>query len=130
MPVRPTQRDRLLRILRDAGAAGVHTHELRVAGFGNPSQRVTELQAAGHEIVHKRERRGDANGTRYTLKSAGGQSSASHDADDVRDHPHPSGQGSPPSADHDQLVGFDAAIEVGGTTHRKGPYSDVYEDAA
>lgn len=91
---KPTQRARVLAFLRDAGARGIHTHELRAAFIGNPSQRITELEDAGHEIVHKRPQ---------------------------------------PPADHDQLVGFDAAIEVGGTHCRprsKGPYSDVYEDAA
>jgi len=35
-----------------------------------------------------------------------------------------------PAADPVPFVGFDAAIEVGGTAHRKGPYDDVFEDAA
>lgn len=58
----------VLHLLEHAGPRGVHTFELRSRFIGNPSQRVAELEAAGHTIAHRRERlRGDAVGSRYTL---------------------------------------------------------------
>ena len=63
-----TQRDTVLRMLRDAGSRGVHTFELRGAFIGNPSQRIAELEDAGYAISHTRERlHGKAIGTRYRL---------------------------------------------------------------
>lgn len=118
-----TQRDKVLALLRDAGGRGIHTFELRQAFIGNPSQRIAELEAAGFEIEHTREKlHGQAQGTRYTLKSAGVG----------RGEVGPLASPAPPPADSEggQLVGFDAAIEVGGAESRPmGPY-DVFEDAA
>lgn len=63
-----TQRDRVLELLRAAGDTGVHTFELRAKYIGNPSQRIAELEAAGHTITRVRERlHGQAVGTRYRL---------------------------------------------------------------
>lgn len=63
-----TQREQVLKALRAAGSRGVHTHELRAAYIANPSQRISELEAEGHLIVHTRERlHGRAIGTRYKL---------------------------------------------------------------
>jgi len=64
-----TQKDRLLAALKTAGPVGLHSFdgkwgELRLS---NVSQRVAELEADGHRIDHKREKRGDSTGTRYTL---------------------------------------------------------------
>lgn len=67
-----TQRERVLQMLQDAGPAGVHTFTMRAAYVGNPSQRIAELEAAGHHITHQRERlNGQAIGTRYRLISEG-----------------------------------------------------------
>lgn len=63
-----SQRDRVLQMLQAAGSRGVHTFEMRREFIGNPSQRIAELEAAGHTISHTRERlHGDATGTRYRL---------------------------------------------------------------
>lgn len=69
-----SQRDRVLKMLRTAGARGVHTVDLRKAYVANPSQRIAELEAEGHTITHARERSpyGDSNGCRYTLSEAAG----------------------------------------------------------
>lgn len=62
------QRELVLQMLRDAGTRGVHTFEIRQAYIANPSQRIAELEAAGHRITHTRERlHGAATGTRYRL---------------------------------------------------------------
>lgn len=48
MTSRVTQCDDLVRALREAGAFGVHTCEMRaVLGIGNPSQRLSELEEEG-----------------------------------------------------------------------------------
>ena len=75
-----TQRDVVLKALRDAGTRGVHTFELRAAYIGNPSQRIAELEAAGYVISHTRERlHGRAMGTRYRLvESVSGETPAGH----------------------------------------------------
>lgn len=65
----------MLRALREAGPAGIHTFELRRRLFiGNPSQRYFELKEMGHEIAADPEKlHGTATGTRYTLvHDAGG----------------------------------------------------------
>lgn len=64
-----SQRDDVLRMLRDAGPAGVHTTDLRRAYVGNPSQRVADLEERGYIISHERERSpyGTSMGTRYRL---------------------------------------------------------------
>lgn len=55
-------------MLREAGPAGCHTFELRAAYVANPSQRIAELEDAGHTITHTREKlHGSAVGTRYRL---------------------------------------------------------------
>jgi hypothetical protein len=102
MSAKPTQRDRVLAFLRDAGGRGIHTHELRQAMIGNPSQRIAELEAAGHTIEHKRERRNDSPGTRYTLIQAadGGAPSPSREDRAVRDQTPPRREVATPSVDH------------------------------
>lgn len=65
-----TQRQKVLRLLKDAGRVGVHTFELRAEYIGNPSQRIAELEADGYVIRHTRERlHGKSRGSRYTLIS-------------------------------------------------------------
>jgi hypothetical protein len=66
-----TQVQTLLSLLRAVGTRGVHSHELRAKHFiGNPSQRISELEAAGYLISHTRERSPygtETVGTRYVL---------------------------------------------------------------
>jgi hypothetical protein len=129
MPAKPTQRDRVLAFLRDAGGRGIHTHELRQAMIGNPSQRIAELEGLGHEIEHKRERRNDSPGTRYFLKSAGGRGTRHfHDADPVRDQTTPSGEGAQPPAVHDEpvsLFGDESQGQVEGSGSAYDPFSEA-----
>ncbi|PTL55778.1 helix-turn-helix domain-containing protein [Paraconexibacter algicola] len=69
-----SQRDDVLRALRDAGPRGVHTFELRAAYIGNPSQRIAELEEIGHTISRTPEAlNGKARGTRYRLVSLAGE---------------------------------------------------------
>lgn len=61
----PTQRDVIRRLLREAGARGITTSELLVAGAGvRYSARVLELREQGYEIVTERIGPGQA---RYRL---------------------------------------------------------------
>lgn len=62
--------DRMYRLLRERGARGVHTHELRTMGYsGNPSQRAADIEAKyGVTVERERERRNDRNGSRYRLQ--------------------------------------------------------------
>lgn len=98
MPARPTQRDRVLAALKAAGQVGLHTHDMRGEPLwvGNPSERVRELRDLGYTIEAVRERRGDANGTRYTLKSAGDGDAGSQPAGVTT----PAACPGPSSADH------------------------------
>lgn len=64
-----SQHVRILQWLRDAGARGIHTFELRNAYIANPSQRIIELEERGHVISRERERlHGHAFGVRYRLE--------------------------------------------------------------
>lgn len=131
MSGKPTQRDKVLAFLRDAGGRGIHTHELRQAMIGNPSQRIAELVAAGYSIEHKRERRNDSPGTRYTLKAAGGGASSPRPDDQpVRDQTLRRREVAAPSADHDEPTAlFGETDEVSRGPIARSPY-DVFEDAA
>ena len=68
-----TDKEKLLALLRNRGAAGVHTSELRRMGVsGNPSQRRLDLLADGYEIRSERESYRGADGktrpgARFTL---------------------------------------------------------------
>lgn len=63
-----TQKEIVLRALRNAGSRGVHTFEMRQMFIANPSQRILELEAEGYVVSHARERlHGKALGARYTL---------------------------------------------------------------
>lgn len=63
-----SDRLRVLDALREAEDGGVHSHDIRVRGLsGNPSQRIAELEAEGHEITIIRENRGKRPGARYFL---------------------------------------------------------------
>jgi hypothetical protein len=64
-----TQADNVLSVLRQRGARGVHTHELRGLFIANPSQRIAELKARGHVISTSARvpLHGRALGVRYTL---------------------------------------------------------------
>lgn len=61
------QKAYLLRRLQEAGSHGLHSWELRYEGIGNPSQRVTELEAEGHVVEHRSEPRDGCPGQRYVL---------------------------------------------------------------
>lgn len=63
------QKDKVLALLREAGPYGIHTFELRSKYIGNPSERIRELEADGHEIDHgpKERLHGQAVGVRYRL---------------------------------------------------------------
>jgi Helix-turn-helix domain len=68
--VKPSQTDRVLTALRNAGELGVHTFSLRREPpyIGNPSERVADLERRGHVITATRERlNGEAWGCRYRL---------------------------------------------------------------
>ena len=53
----PSQRDRVLGKLREAGSYGITTSEIRATLFiANPSQRVNELRDQGHTIQASPER--------------------------------------------------------------------------
>jgi hypothetical protein len=99
------------------------TDAKRPTSQGAPAEVYLASQRAISEL--ERDRRADQT-------AGGGRSASFHDADLARDQrPTPSGQGSPPSAVNDApLVGFDAAIEVGGTVSRPIGLYDVMEDAA
>jgi len=59
----------MLRMLREAGAEGVHTFTFRSQAFiGNPSERRDELQSLGHEISSTSEKAPSGRwGSRYVL---------------------------------------------------------------
>jgi len=59
----------MLRMLREAGAEGVHTFTFRSQAFiGNPSERRDELQTLGHEINSTPEKSPSGRwGSRYVL---------------------------------------------------------------
>lgn len=63
------QADYVLRCLCLRREAGVHTFELRRQFVGNPSQRIADLENAGHEVVHgeREQLNGQAYGVRYWL---------------------------------------------------------------
>ena len=71
-----TDKDKLLALLRNRGAEGVHTAELRRMGVsGNPSQRRLDLLADGYEIASERESYRGADGktrpgARFTLTAS------------------------------------------------------------
>lgn len=68
--MRTTQREKVEHLLRANGSRGVHTHELRQAYIANPSERICELEKAGWDISHTRERlNGTAFGCRYVKVS-------------------------------------------------------------
>ena len=62
-----SDRERILRLLETEGS--VDTFRLRREGYsGNPSQRIRELKAAGHQIATERIVRADGRaGARYIL---------------------------------------------------------------
>ncbi len=63
-----TDARRMWVMLRDAGAAGVHSHELRRAGIsGNPSQRAKDIADHGVAVATRRENVGRRPGARYWL---------------------------------------------------------------
>lgn len=68
-----TQADRVLALLRNAGAAGVHSFELRREPhlIANPSERIRELEAKGYTISASPPERlhGRALGVRYRLEA-------------------------------------------------------------
>ena len=56
-----TQRERVLRILKEAGEDGVHSFEFYEAGMPRAAARIGELRDAGYTITSTHERyRGDA----------------------------------------------------------------------
>jgi hypothetical protein len=68
-----TDCDRLLAALKAAGPRGLHSHDIRRQGLsGNPSQRVTELQARGFAVSSTRENRGKRPGARYIYNGTAG----------------------------------------------------------
>ena len=131
MPGRPTQRDRVLAALKAAGSVGLHTHDMRgePLWIGNPSQRINELADAGHEIEHKRERRNDSPGTRYTLKTAGGEGVASRDAAPVLDHPS-TGSPSPAQVEAPPAVQELLVDDQAGEVHDLPSAFDPWSEAA
>lgn len=72
--------DRILRLLEERGEQGVTTFELRTGGYsGNPSSRIMDLTAQGHNIDAERTTRTDALGkkrpmTVYRLRAGAGGS--------------------------------------------------------
>lgn len=65
-----SDRDRLLELLRERGAAGVTTFEIRRSGVsGNPSQRKAELEELGYKIDAQPYAEGRRRGRRYVLIS-------------------------------------------------------------
>jgi len=63
-----TQRDIVLKALRDAGDRGVHSFEFLELQIPRAAARVLELRENGHTITSTRERlNGDAEGVRYRL---------------------------------------------------------------
>ena len=66
----PQQR-KLLNALQVAGKHGIHSSHVRTQlHIGDPSRRVGDLEDLGYKIHHQPERRGDANGVRYFLRSS------------------------------------------------------------
>jgi hypothetical protein len=67
--MKPTQAQRVLKALREAGDRGIHTFTLRSEFFiANPSERIASLERLGHVIKPHRERlNGEAIGCRYVL---------------------------------------------------------------
>lgn len=65
-----SDRDRMLALLKERGATGVTTFELRRSGVsGNPSQRKAELEERGHRIAVEPYTEGRRRGRRYILIS-------------------------------------------------------------
>lgn len=62
------QARKVLRHLRDAGAGGVHSRQLRADFIADPPTRVCELRALGFDISREKE----GNGTRYVLRAERG----------------------------------------------------------
>lgn len=70
-PLLNRQQDQTLGMLIEAGSRGVHSFDMRHAGIGNPSQRVTELVDLFGVVVEKRrEKLRLTIGVRWTLVSA------------------------------------------------------------
>jgi hypothetical protein len=67
-----TDADRLLSLLLERPAYGMHSHDIRRYGIsGNPSQRIKDLEARGYSFSKERENRGKRPGTRYKLIDSG-----------------------------------------------------------
>lgn len=65
-----SQQHDLLRALRAAGRAGIHSHDCRTQlHIGDPSRRVADLTEQGYRIQSKLERRNGSHGVRYRLLS-------------------------------------------------------------
>lgn len=63
-----TDARRMYVLLRDAGAEGVHSHDLRRQGVsGNPSQRAKDIVSKGVAVSVRRENVGRRPGARYWL---------------------------------------------------------------
>lgn len=66
--MKATQRDTVLKALRDAGEQGVHSFEFLTLGIPWAAARVLELRESGHTITSTRERlNGEVEGVRYRL---------------------------------------------------------------
>lgn len=64
-----TDAQRLWVWLRDAGSEGVHSHEIRKAGYsGNPSSRMKDIVSKGQSVFTVRESRNGRPGARYWLQ--------------------------------------------------------------
>lgn len=73
-----SQQHDLLRALRAAGRAGVHSHDCRIQlHIGDPSRRVADLVEQGYRIQSKIERRNGSHGVRYRLLPTATQRSTS-----------------------------------------------------
>lgn len=84
--------DRVYRLLRERGARGVHTHELRTMGYsGNPSQRAADIEAKyGVEVQRERKSRNGRPGSVYRIvgSSADPARRSSQEARGAGDNPH------------------------------------------
>jgi len=65
---KPTHKQRVLKLLKEAGETGVHSFELARKISFRAAARINDLKRDGHEITSRQEKRGDSYGVRYFLK--------------------------------------------------------------
>ncbi len=113
MAVGLTDSRRMWVMLRDAGRAGVHSHELRRVGIsGNPSQRAKDIVTYGVDLATRREAVGRRPGARYWLAEH-----APQDAHPVRPNDADVGGGDDPPV----RTAADVSVEWGWTRDYSDP---------